>query len=46
MFSKIKKREQKMRERELSEKEVEIQVDEERRIELKCFKEGLRLVIR
>lgn len=46
MYARLKKKEVRMKERELSEKEVELQIEEERRIEMKCLKEGLRLVTR
>ena len=46
MYARLKKKEVRMNERELSEKEVELQIEEERRIEMKCLKEGLRLVTR
>ena len=46
MYARLKKKEERLRDRELSEKELEMQVIEEKRIELKCFKEGMGLVIR
>ena len=46
MYARLKKKEVRLKERELSEKEVELQLEEEKRIELKCMKEGIRLVVR
>lgn len=46
MYARLKKKEVRMKERELTEKEVELQIEEEKRIEMKCLKEGMRLVVR
>ena len=46
MYARLKKKEVRLKERELSEKEIELQLEEEKRIELKCLKEGIRLVVR
>lgn len=46
LYSKMKRREEKMREKEFTEKDVERQIDEEKRIELKTLQEGMRLVCR
>ncbi len=46
MYARIKKREERMKEHEMSEKERELQLVEDRRIEVKSMQEGLRLVLR
>ena len=46
MYSKMKRREQKIKEKEVTDKDIEIQIDEEKRIELKTLQEGMRLVCR
>jgi hypothetical protein len=46
LYSKMKRREQKIREKEVTDKDVERQIEEEKRIELKTLQEGMRLVCR
>jgi|LauGreDrversion4_2_1035121.scaffolds.fasta_scaffold04863_11 hypothetical protein len=46
LYAKMKKREEKMREKEATDKDVERQIEEEKRIELKTLQEGMRLVCR
>jgi hypothetical protein len=37
LYSKMKRREQKIKEKEVTDKDIEIQIDEEKRIELKTL---------
>lgn len=46
LYSKMKRREQKVKEKEVTDKDIERQIEEEERIELKTLQEGMRLVCR